>query len=89
MVDLLEEPFFKYGESRKFRVIVKNCFEMRRQEWAKITLYTPAGVELQSAREVMLPLNNLWGATAEAEFEFNGRKRIFKKGPVSCEIYRN
>jgi hypothetical protein len=25
----------------------------------------------------------------EAEFEFNGRKRIFKKGPVSCEIYRN
>ena len=25
----------------------------------------------------------------EAEFEFNGRKRVFKKGPVSCEIYRN
>ena len=38
---------------------------------AKVTLHAPEGVELLSAREIMLPLNNLWGATAEAEFEFN------------------
>ena len=71
MVDLMGDPYFKQGENRKFHVSVKNCFEMRQQQWAKITLYAPAGVEVLSAREVMLPLNNLWGASAEAEFEFN------------------
>ena len=71
MIDLMEEPFFKYGEDRTFRVIVRNCFEMRRQEWAKITLYLPDGVEARCAKQIMLPLNNLWGATAEASFTFN------------------
>ena len=70
-VDLLGEPYFTYGEPRKIHVTVRNCFEMRRQEWAKVTLHAPEGVELLSAREIMLPLNNLWGASAEAEFEFN------------------
>ena len=28
------------------------------------------GVEILSRKEIMLPLNNLWGACAEAEFEF-------------------
>lgn len=70
-VDLIEEPYFKQGEDRKFRVSVRNCFEMRRQEWARITLYAPDGVEIKSAKQVMLPLNNLWGARAEAEFVFN------------------
>ena len=28
-------------------------------------------VEILSGKEIMLPLNNLWGACAEAEFEFN------------------
>ena len=70
-VDLLEEPFFKQGEDRKFRVTVRNCHEMRRQEWAKITVYAPDGVEMRSARQVMLPLNNLWDSVAQAEFAFN------------------
>ena len=70
-VDLLGDPYFTHGETRKIHVTVRNCFEMRRQEWAKVTLHAPEGVELLSAREIMLPLNNLWGATAEAEFEFN------------------
>lgn len=71
LVDLMGEPFFRQGEPRRFRVRVKNCFEMREQQWARIALYAPAGVEVLSAREVMLPLNNLWGACAETEFEFN------------------
>lgn len=71
MVDLMGDPYFVQGQPRKFHVSVHNCFEMRRQEWARITLYAPAGVEVLSAREVMLPLNNLWGASAEAEFAFN------------------
>ena len=71
LVDLLDEPFFRYGETRRFRVTVRNCFELRRQEWARIRVHAPAGVELEGAGEVMLPLNNLWGAKAEAEFAFN------------------
>ena len=71
LVDLLEEPFFYYGEARKIRVTVRNCFEMRRQEWAKIRIHMPAGAEIQGPGEYMLPLNNLWGAKAEAEFTFS------------------
>lgn len=70
MVDLLGDPFFCKGEPRTFHVTVKNCFEMRRQEWARITVYAPQGVEMQSASSVQLPLNNLWGASAEADFTF-------------------
>jgi hypothetical protein len=70
LVDLLEEPFFRYGEVRKLRVTVRNCFEMKQQEWARITLHAPAGVELQCAQQVLQPLNNLWGACAQAEFAF-------------------
>ena len=68
MVDLLEEPFFRYGETRRIRVSVKNCFEMRRQEWVRLRVHVPAGAEIQGASEYMLPLNNLWGAEAQAEF---------------------
>ena len=71
IVDLEGEPFFAQGENRSFHVSVRSCFEMRRQEWAKITLYAPEGVELLSAAQVMLPLNNVWGASAEAEFIVN------------------
>ena len=71
LVDLEEEPFFRHGESRSFHVTVKNCFELRRQEWATITVYGPDSVEWLSGRQVMLPVNNLWGASAEAEFTFN------------------
>lgn len=71
LVDLQGEPFFRQGENRSFHVSVRNCFEMRRQEWAKITLYAPDGVEILSAVQTMLPLNNVWGASAEAEFTFN------------------
>ncbi len=71
MIDMMGEPHFRQGETRKFRVIVRNCFEMRQQQWTRIALHAPAGVEVLSASEVMLPLNNLWGATAEMEFAFN------------------
>ena len=70
LVDLEEEPYFYAHEPRTFRVTVKNCFEMRRQEWARITIYMPEGVDLDGANSVSLPLNNLWGASAEAEFTF-------------------
>ena len=70
-VDLGSDPFFTFGESRSFHVTVKNCFEMRRQEWARITVHAPEGVEMLTAKTVLLPLNNLWGASAEAKFSFN------------------
>lgn len=71
LVNLQGDPYFKHGENRRFSVTVRNCFEMRRQEWARITLHAPDDVEILSGKEIMLPLNNLWGACAEAEFEFN------------------
>lgn len=71
LVNLQGDPYFKHGENRRFSVTVRNCFEMRRQEWARISVYAPDGVEFFSGRTFMLPLNNLWGACAEAEFEFN------------------
>ena len=71
LVNLQGDPYFKHGENRRFSVTVRNCFEMRRQEWARITLHAPDGMEILSGKEIMLPLNNLWGACAEAEFEFN------------------
>ena len=71
LVNLQGDPYFKHGENRRFSVTVRNCFEMRRQEWARITLHAPDRVEILSGKEIMLPLNNLWGACAEAEFEFN------------------
>ena len=86
MVDLLEDPFYKHGETRKFRVKVKNCFEMRRQEWARITLHVPADVEVVSASEIMLPLNNLWGACAEAEFEVNADMHMGAKLEMLVDV---
>lgn len=71
LIELGGAPHFRCGEERSFRVTVKNSFEMRRQEWARISLHAPEGVEIVSAREVLLPLNNLWGAEAKAEFRFN------------------
>ena len=68
---MVPDPFFSYGEEKTIHVKVRNKFRMVQQEWAKITLYTPDGVELHCAREVLQPLNNLWGAAAYAEFTFN------------------
>ena len=71
LVDLMGEPYFRYGEERTLRVTVRNRFEMKQQEWARITLHAPAGVTLTCAPQVLQPLNNLWGACAQAEFTFN------------------
>lgn len=71
LVDLIDEPFFTYGEDRTIRVKVINCSTMCRQEWARITLYTPNGVQMRSAGSYMLPINLLWGACADVEFTVN------------------
>jgi hypothetical protein len=44
---------------------------MRRQQWARITLYTPQDVGVPGGRSVLLPLNNLWGSKAEVEFSID------------------
>lgn len=71
LVDLMDEPYFTYGEDRSIGVKVINNQTMRRQEWVRITLYTPEGVQLRSARQYVLPINLLWGACAEAKFTVN------------------
>lgn len=42
-----------------------------RQEWVRIRLFLPKGVCAESAEELLLPLNNLWKAGAEASFTLN------------------
>jgi ADP-ribosylglycohydrolase len=71
MIDYDGSAFFKFGENRKIKVTVVNSDTMRQQQWTKITLYMPYGVEIIGPRSVMIPLNNLYGSKAEAVFEFN------------------
>ena len=47
------------------------AYKNKQQEWVRITLYTPDGVTVAGAKQYLLPLNNLWGARAEAEFIVN------------------
>ncbi len=70
MIDYKNSVFFEYGESRKIRVTVVNSHTMCQQQWAKIKLYMPTGVEMLGGSSAQLPLNNLYGAKAETEFEF-------------------
>lgn len=70
MVDYMGSVYFRSGQARKIRITVRNSHTMRQQQWAKITLYMPAGVEVAGGNSVELPLNNLHGSQAEAEFEF-------------------
>lgn len=71
MVDYEGSVHYKKGENRKIRVKVVNTNVMRRQEWARITAYLPAGAQMCGSAVVELPLNNVVGACAETEFEIN------------------
>lgn len=71
LVDYNDSIYFKKGENRKIKIKVYNAFYLNQQQWAKIHIYMPDGVEMLSSKSVMLPLNNLSGSHAEAEFEFN------------------
>lgn len=71
MVDYEGSIFYRYGETRKVKIIVQNSHTMRQQQWAKITVYMPEGVEVAGGTSVELPLNNLHGSRAEVEFEFS------------------
>lgn len=70
-IDYVDSVHFSYGETRKIKVKVINSSTMRQQQWAKITVYMPTGVEVLGAKAVLLPLNNLYGASADTSFEFN------------------
>ncbi len=71
MIDYEDSVFFKRGETRKFKVKVVNSNTMREQQWVRIKLYLPDGVETVGASVAELPLNNLYLACAEKEFELN------------------
>lgn len=71
MVDYNGSVHFKHGANRSIRVTVINVKAMCQQQWARITLYTPAGVEVLGGKSVLLPLNNLHGSQACVEFTFN------------------
>lgn len=70
-IDCGGNVFFKKGEERTIRVKVVNSDSMRQQQWTRITTYMPTGIEMISAGSCMLPLNNLYGSSAECEFTFN------------------
>ena len=71
MVDYNNSVFFNSAEERTIRLKVINSITMRQQQWAKITLYVPDGIEVMNGQSVLKPLNNLNSSKAEAEFTFN------------------
>lgn len=71
MLDLGEDACFTHGKTKKIKVTVYNAKHMCQQQWVRVTLYTPAGVEVVGAGSYLLPLNNLWQYKAEAVFEVN------------------
>ena len=71
MVDYNKSVFFNSAEDRTIKITVVNCRKMRMQQWARITLYTPEGINILNGQSVMKPLNDLNGSKAEAEFIFN------------------
>lgn len=86
MVDLGDSPFFRFGENRRFTVSVKNDMRMCQQQWARISLYAPDGVQVVGPKAVMLPLNNLWGSKAEATFEVNLDQMTGPKAELLVDI---
>lgn len=70
-IDYLDSIYIEHGKEKSIKVKVVNSFSMHQQQWARITAYLPTGAELRSAGSVSLPLNNLYGAAAEAEFTFS------------------
>jgi ADP-ribosylglycohydrolase len=70
MVDCNNSVFFSSAEERSIKVQVINAAAMYQQQWARVSLYAPPGVEITGGRSVLLPLNNLLGSKAEAEFSF-------------------
>jgi hypothetical protein len=71
MVDYNNSVFFNSVDDRTVKVTVINSRTMRQQQWAKITLYAPDGINALSGESVELPLNNLNGSKAQTEFIFN------------------
>jgi len=71
MVDYNESVFFNSTENRTIKVTVVNSRTMRQQQWAKITLYSPNGINVLSGQSVLKPMNTLVGSKAEAEFTFS------------------
>lgn len=70
-VDYVDSIHFTKGKERKFKVQVYNAFYLKQQQWVKIQVYAPKGVEFVNGSSAVLPLNNLSGTFAEAEFAMN------------------
>jgi ADP-ribosylglycohydrolase len=71
MADCNNSVFFESAVPRSVKIKVTNSIAMYQQQWARISLYVPPGIEILGARSVLLPLNNLVGSRAEAEFTFS------------------
>jgi ADP-ribosylglycohydrolase len=70
MADCGGSVFFTSDGERSVKVQVINSVFMCQQQWARVSLYAPPGVEITGGRSFLLPLNNLVGSRAEAEFRF-------------------
>lgn len=80
MVDYGDSVFFRAGETREVKVSVVNSHTMCQQQWARIRVYMPEGVETINGKAFELPLNNLYGAKAEARIVF--RPELYEGGKL-------
>ena len=80
IVDYGDSVFFRAGETREVKVSVVNSHTMCQQQWARIRVYMPEGVETINGKAFELPLNNLYGAKAEARIVF--RPELYEGGKL-------
>ena len=70
-VDYGDSMHFSKGREKTIKVKVYNAFYLKQQQWVKVQMYAPEGVEFVNASNVLLPLNNLSGTYAETDFIIN------------------
>lgn len=71
LVDYEGSVGFCSRENRRFKVTVSDTGLLCQQQWIRMQLFLPEGVSAVNGANRLLPLNNLYGSRAEAEFELN------------------
>lgn len=69
-IDYNGSVYYKKDVPRKVSVRIYNALYLKQQQWVKIKVFMPAGVEMLSSDSVLLQLNHLNGDYAETTFEF-------------------
>lgn len=84
VADYGDSVYFDPSETRKIKVTVKNSYTMCQQQWTEIKVWYPENVVNMGSDSYILPLNNVYKANAEVEFEFD--LQAYKKGKLEIVL---